>query len=176
MERSSKFMLPFVGLKEGVHQFNYDIENTFFKTFDFNDFFDAKVKISLTLDKKSTLLKLNFKAQGSLEVACDVTDEHFDFPIDTNFDWIVKFGDDYNNDNDEILIIPHGSYEIDLAQPIYEMIVLAIPAKIEHPGIEDGSLESDILNKLEELQPKERLLPQEESDPRWNKLKDLLKQ
>lgn len=174
MERSSEFKLPFVGLKEGVHHFDYEIENTFFKAYDFNDFFDAKVKVVLTFEKKATLLNLNFKVIGSVEVSCDVTDEHFDFPIDTSFDWIVKFGDEYNNDNDEILIIPHGSYEIDVAQPIYEMIVLAIPAKIVHPGIEDGTLDSDILIKLEELQPKERLLPEEESDPRWNKLKDLL--
>jgi len=130
--------------------------------------------VVLTFEKKATLLNLNFKAIGSVEVSCDVTDEYFDFPIDTSFDWIVKFGDEYNNDNDEILIIPHGSYEIDVAQPIYEMIVLAIPAKIVHPGIKDGTLDSDILIKLEELQPKERLLPEEESDPRWNKLKDLL--
>ena len=174
MERKSEFMLPFVGLKEGVHHFKYDIENTFFKAYDFNDFFDAKIKVDLTFDKKATLMNLNFKALGSVEVACDVSNEHFDFPIDTNYDWIIKFGDDYNNDNDEILIIPHGTYKIDVAQPIYEMIVLAIPLKIIHPGIEDGTLESEILNKLEELKPKERSTSEQESDPRWNKLKDLL--
>lgn len=174
MERKSEFMLPFVGLKEGVHHFKYDIENTFFKAYDFNDFFDAKIKVDLTFDKKATLMNLNFKALGSVEVACDVSNEHFDFPIDTNYDWIIKFGDDYNNDNDEILIIPHGTYQIDVAQPIYEMIVLAIPLKIIHPGIEDGTLESEILNKLEELKPKERSTSEQESDPRWNKLKDLL--
>lgn len=174
MERKSEFMLPFVGLKEGVHHFKYDIENTFFKAYDFNDFFDAKIKVDLTFDKKATLMDLNFKAVGSVEVACDVSNEHFDFPIDTNYDWIIKFGDDYNNDNDEILIIPHGTYQIDVAQPIYEMIVLAIPLKIIHPGIEDGTLESEILNKLEELKPKERSTSEQESDPRWNKLKDLL--
>ena len=174
MERKSEFMLPFVGLKEGVHHFKYDIENTFFKAYDFNDFFDSKIKVDLTFDKKATLMNLNFKAVGSVEVACDVSNEHFDFPIDTNYDWIIKFGDDYNNDNDEILIIPHGTYQIDVAQPIYEMIVLAIPLKIIHPGIEDGTLESEILNKLEELKPKERSTSEQESDPRWNKLKDLL--
>ena len=174
MERTSEFMLPFVGLKEGVHQFKYEIENTFFKAYDFNDFFDAKIKVELTFDKKATLMNLNFRAVGSVEVACDVTNEHFDFPIDTNYDWIIKFGDDYNNDNDEILIIPHGTYQIDVGQPIYEMVVLAIPLKIIHPGIEDGTLESEILNKLEELKPKERSILEEESDPRWNKLKDLL--
>ncbi|MBA22308.1 MAG: hypothetical protein CMP52_03060 [Flavobacteriales bacterium] len=174
MERTSEFMLPFVGLKEGVHQLKYEIENTFFKAYDFNDFFDAKIKVELTFDKKATLMNLNFRAVGSVEVACDVTNEHFDFPIDTNYDWIIKFGDDYNNDNDEILIIPHGTYQIDVAQPIYEMVVLAIPLKIIHPGIEDGTLESEILNKLEELKPKERSISEEKSDPRWNKLKDLL--
>jgi len=61
-----------------------------------------------------------------------------------------------------------------VGQPIYEMVVLAIPLKIIHPGIENGTLESEILNKLEELKPKERSFSEQESDPRWNKLKDLL--
>tara|TARA_B100000767_G_scaffold209696_1_gene196691 strand:- start:34060 stop:34566 length:507 start_codon:yes stop_codon:yes gene_type:complete len=167
-------MLPFVGLKEGVHHFKYEIENTFFKSYNFNDFFDAKVKVELTFDKKATLMYLNFKAVGSVEVACDVTNEYFDFPINTYYDWIIKFGDVYNNDNDEILIIPHGTYQIDVGQPIYEMVVLAVPLKIIHPGIENGTLESEILNKLEELKPKERSISEQEGDPRWNKLKDLL--
>lgn len=174
MERTSEFMLPFVGLKEGVHKFKYEIDNTFFKAYDFNDFFDAKIKVELTFDKKATLMNLNFKAAGSVEVACNVTNEHFDFSIETSYDWIVKFGDVYNNDNDEILIIPNGTYQIDVGQPIYEMVVLAIPLKIIHPGIENGTLESEILNKLEELKPKERSISEQESDPRWNKLKDLL--
>ena len=96
MERTSEFMLPFVGLKEGVHQFKYEIENTFFKAYDFNDFFDAKIKVELTFDKKATLMNLYFRAVGSVRVACDVTNEHFDFPIDTNYDWIIKFGDNFH--------------------------------------------------------------------------------
>ena len=58
-----------------------------------------------------------------------------------------------------------------MAQPIYEMVVLSLPAKRIHPELEDGSLQSDILKKLEELQPK---VEQNNNDPRWNKLKDLL--
>ena len=80
----------------------------------------------------------------------------------------------YNDENDEILIIPHGEHKINVAQYIYEMIVLAVPQKRVHPGIEDGSLSSDILKKLEELEPKEVKENKEETDPRWDALKKLI--
>jgi uncharacterized metal-binding protein YceD (DUF177 family) len=89
---------------------------------------------------------------------------------------VVKFGESYNDDNEEILIIPHGEYQINVAQYIYELIVLAVPIKKVHPGIEDGSLDSDILKKLKELSPKEKTEDKntEETDPRWDTLKKLL--
>ena len=45
-----------------------------------------------------------------------------------------------------------------------------------HPGIKDGSLKSEILEKLEELSPKtlDEKENSEEIDPRWDKLKKLL--
>ena len=53
------------------------------------------------------------------------------------------------------------------------MIVLSIPIKLVHPGIEDGSLKSEIVNRLSEFD-----INKEKSsnfDPRWNKLKELKK-
>jgi len=44
--------------------------------------------------------------------------------------------------------------------------------------VEDGSLQSDILDRLESLAPKakeESIKAEDEIDPRWNKLKNLLK-
>jgi uncharacterized metal-binding protein YceD (DUF177 family) len=54
------------------------------------------------------------------------------------------------------------------------MLVLAVPQKRVHPGVEDGTLQSEILDKLEELQPKENTKSLEETDPRWDDLKKLL--
>ena len=92
---------------------------------------------------------------------------------------IVRFGDSYNNDNEELLILPFGEFEIDIAQYIYEMIVLSIPLRRVHPGIKDGSLNTEALTKLKELtikeQKKEKKEEKEENiDPRWDKLKQLL--
>jgi uncharacterized metal-binding protein YceD (DUF177 family) len=105
-----------------------------------------------------------------------VSNEPYNQYIKDRFNLVVKFGDAYNDDNEDILIVPHGEYEINVAQYIYELIVLAVPAKRIHPGVEDGTLQSDILSKLEELSPGEdnETKSPEEIDPRWNNLKKLL--
>jgi uncharacterized metal-binding protein YceD (DUF177 family) len=94
--------------------------------------------------------------------------------ITSKFNLIVKFGSNFCDENDEILIIPYGTHQIDISQFIFEMIILSIPLKKVHPGVIDGSLKSEILNKLKLLEPKQNNI-QSETDPRWNKLKDLLK-
>lgn len=167
------FSIPFAGLKEGKHQFDYKVDNTFFESRPYDEILGAQVNVHLDFVKKSTLLELDFCAKGYLNVTCDLTNEPYNEPIEASLNLIVKFGDFYNDENEEVLIIPHSDHELNLDQFIYEMLVLAVPIKKEHPGIADGTLQSDILDKLEELQPKENNNSQD-TDPRWSKLKDLL--
>lgn len=169
--------IQFVGLKLGKHIYDYEINQTFFEYFEFNEFNTINVNLNIHLEKKTTLLELNFSGNGSVNINCDVSNEPYDQPINFNFNLVVKFGQEYNNENDSILIIPHGSYEINIAQYIYELIVLSIPQKRIHPGVEDGTLNSEILRKLEDLSPNADLKGESSSndvDPRWNKLKKLL--
>ncbi|MBT4825229.1 MAG: DUF177 domain-containing protein [Flavobacteriaceae bacterium] len=173
MEQYSQFLIPFIGLKDGIHRFDFKIDNKFFEGFDFLDFQNAQIQVDLVFEKKSILLELNFTAKGQVKVPCDITTELFKLPIDTAFRLVVKFGPVENDDDDEILILPHGSHEIHTAQYIYEMIVLSVPQKKVHPGIAEGTLKSEILEKLKDLQPQEKP-PSDETDPRWDKLKDLL--
>ena len=68
---------------------------------------------------------------------------------------IVKFGDEFNDENEEYIVLPHGEFQVNVAQYIYEMIVLSIPAKRIHPGVKDGSLQSEALHNLEKFSPTE---------------------
>ncbi len=176
MNKFKEYDIPFVGLKEGKHQFQYQIDNKFFELYNFTEFNKAAVQVSITLEKKSTMLELQFKSKGTVNVDCDLSSEPFDLPIAGKIMLVVKFGDEYNDENEELLIIPHGEHQINVAQYIYEMIVLSVPPKRIHPGVKDGTLSSDILEKLEELQPKEKdeKNNDEDIDPRWNTLKKLL--
>ena len=173
MKPLKEYIIQFVGLKEGKHSFDYKIEDKFFEFFEYEEFNDANVNVSVVLNKKATLLELYFEASGAVNVNCDLTNEPYDQVIDNDFELIVNFGETFNDENEEILILPHGEYEINIAQYIYELIVLSVPSKKIHPGVEDGTLKSDILEKLEELSPKE-VKNSEEIDPRWNTLKKLL--
>ena len=173
MKLSNDFVLSFFGLKEGSHKFEYKIDKQFFESYSFDEFLDANFIVTLDFVKKSTLLELHFENKGMGTVACDVTNEPFELPLECNLDLVVNFGDEFNDENEEVLILPHGEHELDLSQYIYEMIALAMPLKKIHPGIEDGSLKSDILNKLEELSP-EKNKETDEIDPRWEDLKKLL--
>jgi uncharacterized metal-binding protein YceD (DUF177 family) len=174
MKVNKDFLIPFAGLKQGKHQFEYEIKKSFFDDFEFDEYNDVNIKVNLVLEKKSTMLELNFKHSGTVNVPCDVSNEDFDMPVKGKLKLIVKFGDAYNDENDELLIIPHGEFQIDVAQYIYEMIVLSVPLKRVHPGTKDGTIAADIISKLSELAPKEEHKEEEDTDPRWDELKKLL--
>lgn len=176
MRELKEFTIPFVGLKLGEHRFTFEITSSFFEHFEYDEFRNATINLEVLLDKKTTMLEFTLSFKGFVNVACDITNEPYDQPVEGDFHFVVKFGDTFNDENEELLIIPHGSYEVNIQQFVYESIVLSAPSRRIHPGVEDGTLESDILDKLEELSVK-GLDDKEESqdtDPRWDTLKKLL--
>jgi uncharacterized metal-binding protein YceD (DUF177 family) len=180
MKKTKEYLIPFVGLKQGKHHFEYQLNNAFFEIFDYDEFENSNIKVNVVLEKKSSMLELVFQHQGTVNVPCDLTSEEFDLPIKGKMKLIVRFGEEFNNDNEELLILPFGEFEIDIAQYMYEMIVLSIPLRRVHPGVKDGSLKTEALEKLNELKVKEpkqeekEVQKEEDIDPRWDKLKQLL--
>jgi len=175
MKKLNEFLIPFVGLKVGKHKFEYEIDKSFFDHFGYDEFEKADIKATVVLEKKPTMLELSFKHAGTVTVPCDLTGEIFDLPIKGKFKLLVQFGDAFNNDNEELLVLPHGEYQVDVSQYLYEMMVLSVPQKRIHPGIKDGTLKSEALEKLKSLEVKQvKEEKQEETDPRWDKLKQFL--
>lgn len=170
MKDLKQFNIPFVGLKEGKHLFQYKVDNTFFELYNYNEFEKSSINVTLEFVKKSTLFELKFAASGTVNVPCDVTNEYFDLEITATLPLVVKFGQEYNDENEEILILPHEVYQFSVAQFIYEMIVLGIPNKRVHPKVLDGTMETEALEQLEIKEEK----TVETTDPRWDKLKNLI--
>ena len=91
MKDLKNFDISFIGLKDGVNQFDYNISKEFFDFFNYEEFYNSNVNVSLSFLKKPTLFELSFEFSGSLEVACDITNELFQQPLEANFFLIVKF-------------------------------------------------------------------------------------
>ena len=172
--KQKEFNIPFSGLKQGKHEFKYNIDATFFDSFEYDEFNNADIDLEVLLNKTSTMMELELEASGIVNINCDLTSEPYDQKIEANLELIIKFGEAYDDEDDEILILPHGEHQVNIAQYVYEMLVLAVPQKRIHPGIADGTLKSDVLDRLKELEPKETKIENKENDPRWDELKKLL--
>ena len=85
-----RILVQFSGLKLGKHQFEFEINNTFFKHFDFEEFNHSEIKVKLLLEKKSNMLELHFSHAGFVNVPCDLTNENFDLPVKGKLNLIVK--------------------------------------------------------------------------------------
>lgn len=173
MKELKDFDVSFIGLKEGEHKFEYQIDNKFFDVFQYDEYTEASLNVDLVFVKKATMMELEFSVKGTVNVPCDISGESFDLNVEGNLPLIVKFGDEFNDDNEEILVIPHSEYKLNVAQCIYEMIVLSVPQKRIGSDVNESEAGKEAFEKLEELKIKKNN-KEEIIDPRWGKLKDLL--
>lgn len=166
MDLRRKFYIQFEGLKEGVHHFDFEVDDAFFTAFEGSLVDRADIHVSLELEKKSTLMVLDFSISGVVIWQCDRCGDPLDIPMDLQQQLIVKYGSEDEESSEEIAFVPHSAYEMDLAPYIYEYIVLALPLRNVHPP---GSCNPETVALLDKLNTRE----DEEIDPRWSKLKDL---
>lgn len=177
MDKIRNYDIPFVGLKNGKHEFDFEITQAFFDLFDTEkEFVNAKINSKVVLEKHSTFLEFNINNIGTIGLTCDITNEYFDHSIQDNIKVLVKFGEEYDDSNDEVITIPHQDYAFNIAQLIYENIVLAVPMKKLSPNVSDEDLKL-----LEKYSPENQIIEEENSeeeeeiDPRWEALKNLKK-
>ena len=138
MKSPSPLLVKFSGLKEGFHNFNFDIGNKFFESFDYDDFIDVDIVAKLKLEKRKNMLNLDFLFSGKIKVPCDLTMEPFYIDINIDYSVIVKLSESKDSADDKILFLSTSASSIDVSNIIFETIVLETPQKRVHPGIEDG--------------------------------------
>lgn len=169
MDYLKQFVIPFVGLSVGNHQFEYEIDETFFASFEYSDIQKANVHITLDLNRQERMLVLNFSINGKIGVICDRCLDAFDFPVSSAEEFFVKFGPEHREEDDNVLIIKENETHIDIAPLIYDYLILLIPYQVMHPEDANGvSLcNPEVLSKLKQFSS------HSEADPRWDALKNL---
>jgi uncharacterized metal-binding protein YceD (DUF177 family) len=175
MNYLSQYTIPFSGLKEGNHLFDFSAEQRFFAGFEESEIKRGSVSIQVELEKRSTYLRLLFSLEGEVELICDRCLESYMQPLQGEFPMLVKFSETETDDGDEVIYIHPGSHQVEVAKLIYEFIVLSIPIRHVHPVGEDGEslCDPEMLRKLDELRAPE-LPDHEPEDPRWNDLRKII--
>ena len=169
MEHLRQFVIPFGGLKPGTHHFSFEIDDKFFEHFEHSEIRKGNFIVEVLLEKEEKVLNFGFTISGSAEVTCDRCGEPFRLPFNGTERLIVKFGENYHEENDEVQIIPLGENNLDVSPFIYEYVHLLLPARRVHP--EDGQgfshCDPEIIKRIEEQDPATG------TDPRWEALKKL---
>tara|TARA_Y100000385_G_scaffold245817_1_gene264692 strand:+ start:4693 stop:5121 length:429 start_codon:yes stop_codon:yes gene_type:complete len=126
--KSRENILEFSGLPLGEHGFEYKLSETFFSSFDLlkNERIQP-LTVKVKLNKSNHMMEIKLSFKGVMNTSCDVSNDPFTLEISNNFSLIVKFGESFNDENPEILILPRGEFEINMKQLFYELIALSIP-------------------------------------------------
>ena len=126
------FEIAFVGLKPGLHSFEYDINDRFFEEFGLQDFSNAKVQIRLQLEKNIGFMILKFEVGGTVEVQCDRCGNRLPLDLWDEFEMLVKMTEDADKMNEEeedpdVFYIPRTESHLEVKKWIFEFIILSIP-------------------------------------------------
>src|SRR5256885_8928781 len=132
MSRRGDFDIAFVGLKPGVHEYNYSIDDRFFEDYQQQDFKNCTAHVRLFLDKKSSFMLLKIEVGGKLEVNCDRCNSNLPLDLWDEFNITVKIVEDpealnEQEEDPDVYYIGRGESYINVANWIYEFINLSIP-------------------------------------------------
>jgi uncharacterized metal-binding protein YceD (DUF177 family) len=168
-----QYAIPFRGLKEGKHSFEFVADNSFFEQFDSSEVSRGMVNVGVELIKHSQFLELHFNIRGRVTVICDRCLEPFAMGIKHEAVLYVRFGEKTYEQTGEVLILADSSSEVELGQYIYEFVHLALPYQRTHPETGGHSgCDPGMMQKLQDHTAKDG---SDSRDPRWDKLKGLIK-
>ena len=190
MGKFTEFKLPLKSLPEGTHSFEYHLVKKFFENMESPDIHDADLQVQLTVTYKRDLYTLDFTITGTITLICDRCLDDLIMPVETEYHINVKYGDDYNDEADDLLVIPESDNYLNVAYILYDTVALTVPIKHVHPmgkcnrqmsqmlkkhrarpADDDSELEDELIEEMDSMDASD---PAEQpTDPRWDALKGL---
>lgn len=138
------------GLKEGDHLFDFKIDSKFFALFEKSEIHEAELTATVRVLRHSSHMEMKIMMEGCVSLTCDRCLEPYSQQISTDDSIIIKFGDHFEEVDDEVIIMPRGENEFVLDQLFYEFAHLGLPLKKVHPDDENGNstCNPEMLKKL----------------------------
>ncbi len=174
----SSFNVNIEGLPMGRTEFRYDIDDEFFQRLPFSTINRATVRVDVVFDKAPDTYSIEIELHGEVEVPCDRCTELFFHPVEGSHRIVVKPSDKVKEivRDEGLMLIPRGTTVINIAQDIYDYIVLSLPLQIKHP---EGECNPEMEQFLQKYMVRESDEPSKSSttnDSPWSVLDDLLEQ
>jgi uncharacterized metal-binding protein YceD (DUF177 family) len=168
---SGIYSIPLNGLKDGGYSYDFEVSSDFFDRFDSSEIGECRINMVVELKKVASHFNVMIRMKGEVLVTCDRCLVEFYHPVDSENQVVVKIGQEFDDSDPELLIIPAGQHEIDLSQMIYDFAHLSLPLKRVHPTGRNGKSECDpqMIAMIGQSDDEEQ-----QTNPEWDKLKGLI--
>ena len=173
--------IAYVGLKQGIHEYQYQVNDKFFEAYQQQDFRNCRANIKLTLDKQNGFMLLKFEVGGALEVTCDrCGSATLPMNLWDEFNVVVKLAEEPDKMNEteedpDVYYISRGENHLYVADWIYEFVNLSIPMQRMCSEEKMGSpyCDNDVLDMLSKGENEDQ--PNSSENPIWKGLEKLKK-
>lgn len=193
MGKFSLYNIPLRNLADGLHKFEYVLDDQYFKAIGDadSDIRRGKVNVEVIVKCVSSTFEFNFTQNGEVHVPCDRCLDDILIEVNSTNRLVVKFGHEYSEESDEIVIIPEEDGEINIAWFLYEFVMLSLPMKHVHAPGKCNKMMSSKLSKHkvaadsddsmdmvddDEFDDSAEEDANEATDPRWDALKGLVEE
>lgn len=172
MEVANRYSIAFKGLKNGTYDFAFDIDRALFEAFESPEIKDGACRAEVRMERGESLLTLDVAIGGHVVVACDRCLEDCEVPIDYSGRLAVRISDEEHEYDGETLWLHPCDAELDLAQYLYESIVLSLPYQRVHPegGCDPAMTERFRVVSEQEFSELEARIAEERKGGEWAKL------
>ena len=148
------------------------LDDDFFKAAESDEVKGGNMQLSISAHKSvSGLYEINFHANGTVTVPCDLCLDDMELPVETDNRLLAKLGEEYSEDDDTVTVDKDDAV-LDASWFVYESIALCIPIKHEHAP---GKCDPAMIKALEEHSATRSSDEDKETavDPRWSELEKL---
>jgi uncharacterized metal-binding protein YceD (DUF177 family) len=169
-EYFKQFDIKFGSLALGNHQMEVEVNSFFFEKYKNEDVKDSDIHVDITIERKETMVSLNFDIQGYVVSFCDICLEDLTIPISKQEMVILKTtGIAKENDSENIVFVGEKENSYNIEQLMYEYIVTSIPIRKTHQETGIENCNPDMLKWIEEATNS----PSLQEDERWEVLKNV---
>jgi uncharacterized metal-binding protein YceD (DUF177 family) len=171
--------IAFVGLKPGLHEFSYEVDDKFFAELEGKEFTGCEATVKLLLDKKNGFMLLKFEVGGKADVSCDRCGNTITKDLWDEFNMVVKLvenPDEMNTQEEDpdVQYISRSESHLHLNDWIYEFVLLSIPLQRMCTQEEMGGplCNKEVLAKLKKMEDE---VKDSNSDELWKGLQQFKK-
>lgn len=147
MGKFQQYKINLATLQEGLHTKDMVCDTELFRNMENNDVLESDVKVHLNLTYRNGIYDCLFTLKGEIKIPCNRCLDPMAHEIDTTYHVKVKYGEEYDDSNDEVLVIPDTDAFLNVAYMLYDTIVLTIPIRHVHPQGQCNRAMADVLQK-----------------------------